>query len=79
MSQISVSDSDKDWFDEWSGERTQSEAFADMVSIVRAYEGDPVDVEELAEELSHTLIPQTELASYRGCLEAMEGNDGQRE
>ncbi len=75
MPTVSVDSSDKDWFDEWSGERTQSEAFAEMVQIVKAYEGDPVDVEELAEELSHTLIPQTEISAYRGVKQYMEGVD----
>ncbi len=59
--------------------RPKQRRFTRLCEQARAFQGELVDVEELAEELSHTLIPQTELASYRGCLEAMEGNDGQRE
>lgn len=72
MSSINVESDDKEWFDEFKGDRNQGEAFAEMVQIVKAFEGEPVDVEKLAEELSHTLVPRMELASYRGSLEALE-------
>ncbi len=76
MSQISVSDSDKDWFDSFKqDDETQAEAFSRLCEQARAFQGELVDVEELAEELSHTLIPQTEIAAYRGVSEAMEGDE----
>ena len=74
MGSISVDDSDKDWFDEFKGDRTQSEAFAEMVQIVRAFEGEPVDVDQLAEELEHKLVTNVHLAAYRGTREYMEGD-----
>jgi len=76
MSQISVSDSDKDWFDSFKqDDETQAEAFSRLCEQARAFQGELVDVEELAEELSHTLIPQTEISAYRGVKQYMEGVD----
>ncbi|WP_152422690.1 hypothetical protein [Natrialba taiwanensis] len=72
MGSVSVDSDDKDWFDDFKGGRNQAEAFAEMVQIVKAFEGEPVDHEQLAEELSHTLIPQVEVASYRGSKEYLE-------
>lgn len=73
MSPVACSDSDKEWFEEFQNEdETQAEAFSRMVAQVKAYNGTPVDPEELAEELAHTLIPQVEVASYRGVSEGLE-------
>lgn len=75
MAQINIDDSSKEWFDEFKeDDETQADAFDRMVQQVKAFEGEPVDHEELAEQLSHTLIPRTELAAYRGCNEAIENN-----
>lgn len=74
MSQVSCSDDDKDWFDEWAGDRTQSEAFGDMVSIVRAYEGEPVDHDQLAERLDVKLGNRLELAAYNGAKDGVDNN-----
>jgi hypothetical protein len=76
MAQVNIKDSDKDWFDEFKGDRTQGEAFAEMVSIVRAYEGEPVDVEELADELEAFMGTACELGAYRGAKHYMEDNHG---
>ena len=73
MGQINVNDSDKEWFDEFKeSDETQAEAFSRMVAQVKAFQGEPVDVEALADELKHSLIPMTELAAYRGSKEAVE-------
>ena len=75
MTQINVSDDSKAWFDDWKGDRTQSEAFDEMVAIVRAFEGEPVDVEQLAEELEHSLLSKVELSAYRGAKAYHENSD----
>jgi hypothetical protein len=75
-STVSCTDSDKDWFDEFKeSEETQAEAFSRMVQQVKTFNGEPVDVEELADELTHTLVSKIELGAYRGALEAVERND----
>lgn len=66
MSQISVTDEDKDWFDSFQGDnQTQSEAFAEMVDIVKAYNGEVVDPEELAEKTADKMGPKLELTMMR--------------
>ena len=73
MSQINVNSDAKEWFDEFKkSDETQAEAFDRMVAQVQAFNGDPVDVDELADELKHSMIPMTELAAYRGAMEALE-------
>ncbi len=73
MSSLSVSDSTKREFDETKPDDcTHDEFVAELLEVYRTFNGDPVDVEQLAEELSHTLIPETELAAYRGTSEALE-------
>ena len=74
MTQINVSSDSKDWFDDWKGDRTQSEAFEDLVAIVKSYEGEPVDVEALAEELEHSLVSKIELGAFRGAKAYHENN-----
>jgi len=74
--QINVSDADREWFDSFKeSDETHAEAFSRMVSIVRAYEGEPVDHEELAGELEKTLIPMVEVAAFRGTKECVEGDE----
>ena len=73
MSSISVSSETKDDFDDLKPEDCTHDEFVEtLLETYRAYNGDPVDHEQLAEELSHTLIPMTELAAYRGSKEAVE-------
>lgn len=72
MPSVSVDKSDKEWFDEFKGSRNQAEAFSEMVKIVKAFDGEPVDHDLLAEKLSKTLIPQTEIAAYRGVTDALD-------
>lgn len=75
MSQISVDDKDKDWFDSFQeDDETQAECFSRMVSQVKAFQGEPVDHEELARNLEQTLIPMTEIAAYRAISDFMESN-----
>lgn len=75
MAQINVNSDDKDWFDDFAGDRTQAEAFEEMVQIVRTFDGEPVDVEQLADELEHGLVSNVHLAAYRGVKEYMEGDE----
>ncbi len=71
MSSISVSDSTKsEWDDLKPDDLTHDEFCQEVIATYKTFNGEPVDVEELAEELSHTLIPMTELAAYRGASEA---------
>lgn len=71
MTTITVESKDKEWFDDFKDGRTQKEAFSEMCDIVRAYNGDPVDVKELAEELEQSLLSNVELAAFRGTKEAL--------
>lgn len=76
MSQINVSADDKEWFDEFKeSDETQAEAFSRLVEQAKAFQGELVDHAELADELSHTLIPMTEVAAYRGSKSALEGDE----
>lgn len=75
MPSINVDKGDKEWFDDWKGDRSHAEAFADMCAIVQAYEGEPVDHRELAEELRNTLINDVETASYRAIAEFCDEKD----
>ena len=73
MSSISVSSETKDDFDDLKPDDLTHDEFVEtLLETYRAYNGDPVDHEQLAEVLSHTLIPMTELAAYRGATEAVE-------
>jgi len=76
MSSISVSDSTKtEWDDLKPDDLTHDEFCQEVIATYKTFNGEPVDVEELAGELEKTLIPMVEVASYRGVSEAMEGND----
>lgn len=76
MGSLSVSSSTKSDFDELKpDDLTHDEFVAELIATYKAFEGEPVDHEQLAEELSHTLIPMVEIASYRGVSDCMEGSE----
>lgn len=73
MAQINIDSDDKADFEEFKEDsETQAEAFSRAMDIVRTFEGEPVDHEELARNLEQTLIPMTEISSFRGAKEALE-------
>lgn len=73
-STVSCTDSDKEWFNEFKeSDETQAEAFSRLVDQAKAFQGELVDHEELADELSHTLVSKIELGAYRGAKDALEG------
>lgn len=76
MSSLSISSDTKDDFNDLqpSG-TTQDEFVAELLEVYRTFNGEPVDHERLAEELSKTLIPQTEIAAYRGTREYHERSE----
>lgn len=77
VSSISVSDSTKSNFDELKpDDMTHDEFVAELIQVYRAYEGEPVDVEKLADELSHTLVSKIELGAFRGSKQALEIHGG---
>jgi len=65
-STVSCEDADKEWFDEFqqSGEN-QAQAFSRLVENAKAYNGDLVDTDELAEETADKMGPKLELALFR--------------
>ena len=66
MPTVSVDRDDKDWFDDFQqDDETQAEAFHRMRKQVQAYNGEPVDVEQLAEEVAEMMGPKLELSMYR--------------
>lgn len=77
MTQIAIDAGDKEWFEAWREDgETHAEAFHSMRRIVEAYEGEPVDVERLADELRVELLGGVELAAYRGSKAAVEDGSG---
>ena len=72
MPTITVDESAKDWFDSFKGDKTQKEAFNEIMSIVQAFEGEPVDTEELADELVMQLGSDVNQAAYKGAKDAVE-------
>ena len=73
MSQINVSDDDKERFDEYKdSDQTQAEAFSEIMDIVDAYNGEPVNHDELAEKAAEQMGPKLELALYRVAAEMNE-------
>ncbi len=76
MSSISVSDSTKtEWDDLKPDDLTHDEFCKKVIATYKTFNGEPVDVEELAGELEKTLIPMVEVAAFRGCREYNEGSD----
>jgi len=74
MPQVSVTDSDKERFDELKpSDSTHKEFFAEML---RTYENadEPVtiDVEQLTEDIKTSVASEVHLAAYNGVTEAIE-------
>jgi len=66
VSSINVDSDDKAWFDEFKEDgENQAEAFARLVDNAKAYNGELIDPEELAEETAEKMGPKLELALYR--------------
>ena len=75
MPTVSCTKSDKEWFEAFQeADESQADAFGRLVKLAKAYNGEPVDVEDLAEELRHTLNSDIELAAFRGSKEAIENH-----
>lgn len=74
MSQINVSDSDKDRFDELKpSNKTQKEFFAEVLATYEnADETVTLDTERLTERIKESVASEVELAAYRGTTEAIE-------
>jgi len=74
LTQINVSDSDKDRFDELKpSEKTQKEFFAEVLATFEnADETITLDTERLTERLKESVASEVELAAYRGVMEAIE-------
>jgi hypothetical protein len=74
MTQINVSDADKDRFDELKpSEKTQKEFFAEVLATFEnADETITLDTERLTDRLKESVASEVELAAYRGVMEAIE-------
>jgi len=74
VTQINVSDADKDRFDELKPpEKTQKEFFAEvMATFENADETVTLDTERLADRIKESVASEIELAAYRGTTEAIE-------
>jgi hypothetical protein len=74
MTQINVSQDDKDRFDELKPpEKTQKEFFAEvMATYENAEETITLDTERLTERIKESVASEVELAAYRGTTEAIE-------
>jgi len=74
VSQIKVSDADKERFDELQKEsETQAEAFSRILSgFENADESVVIDEDAIADRISEAVGPEIELHSYRGVKEAFE-------
>jgi len=74
LSQINVSDSDKDRFDELKpSNKTQKEFFAEVLATFEnADETITLDTERLTDRIKESVASEVELAAYRGTTEAIE-------
>ncbi|AFH21749.1 hypothetical protein OSG_eHP8_00155 [environmental Halophage eHP-8] len=74
MTQINVSQDDKDRFDELKpSEKTQKEFFAEvMATFENADETITLDTERLTDRIKESVASEVELAAYRGTTEAIE-------
>jgi len=74
VTQINVSDADKDRFDELKPpEKTQKEFFAEvMATFENADETVTLDTERLTDRIKESVASEIELAAYRGTTEAIE-------
>lgn len=71
MSSITVDQEDKDTFDEYFPDSTHAEGFKQLLAAYETLDGDPVDTEQLAQELRETLVSDVEVAAYRGVDERL--------
>jgi len=75
VSSINVDSDDKAWFDEFKqSDENQAEAFARLVENAKAYNGELIDSEEVAEETAEKMGPKLELVLYRLLDELKEGD-----
>jgi len=74
LTQINVSQDDKDRFDELKpSEKTQKEFFAEvMATFENADETITLDTERLTDRIKESVASEVELAAYRGTTEAIE-------
>jgi len=74
LTQINVTDADKDRFDELKpSNKTQKEFFAEvMATFENADETVTLDTERLTAQIAESVASQIELAAYRGTTEAIE-------
>jgi hypothetical protein len=74
VSQINVSDSDKDRFDELKpSNKTQKEFFSEILQTYEhADETITLDTERLTDRIKESVASEVELAAYRGVTEAIE-------
>jgi len=74
LTQINVSDADKDRFDELKpSEKTQKEFFAEVLATFEnADETITLDTKRLTDRLKESVASEVELAAYRGVMEAIE-------
>ena len=74
MTQINVSQDDKDRFDELKpSDSTQAEFFSEILQTYEhADETITLDTERLTERIKESVASEVELAAYRGTTEAIE-------
>jgi len=74
LTQINVSDADKDRFDELKpSDSTQAEFFSEILQTYEhADETITLDTERLTDRLKESVASEVELAAYRGVMEAIE-------
>jgi len=74
MPQVSVSDADKERFDELKdSEQTHKEFFSE---ILRTYENAEetvtIDTQAIVDKVAHKVAAEVEMSAYRGVTEALE-------
>jgi len=74
VTQINVSDADKDRFDELKpSDSTQAEFFSEILQTYEhADETITLDTERLTDRIKESVASEVELAAYRGTTEAIE-------
>jgi len=74
LTQINVSQDDKDRFDELKpSEKTQKEFFAEVIATYEnADETITLDTERLTERIKESVASEVEVAAYRGVQESLE-------
>jgi hypothetical protein len=77
MASINVSKKTKARFDDLNSDDfdTHDEFASHLLDVFEAFEGEPVDHEKLADNLSKRLVPSIENAAYRGVDDYGEWND----